>query len=300
MLVSIIIPCYKMGAYIGQALESVGRQTCTDWEVLAVDDCGPDDGTREAIGAFAVQHPSHRIECIRHSVNRGVSAARNSALSAAKGEFLAFLDPDDLWAANYLESQVWSMQENTSIQVSYTGAVRVDASGEPLGETLRPVEAELADWPQSLYRRNFIIPSCVMVARDAVTGLQGFDETPELQHVEDWDLWLRLIEAGRLFRFNTETVALYREHTGAATQQNDPMIQRVIALRNKHLQCSGFRQFMAGYVTDLERENARLRAALARPCYLGLWRVAAKITPGFMKQAFHKMTQVRRSGAPKA
>jgi len=289
-----------MGSYVGLALESVAKQTCADWELLVVDDCGPDDGTRAAILAFADQQSSHRIECIRHSVNRGVSAARNTALSAAKGELLAFLDPDDLWAPNYLESQIRSIQENIPVQVSYTGAVRVDEIGEPLGETLRPVEVELADWPQSLYRRNFMIPSCVMVTRCAVTGLQGFDETPELQHVEDWDLWLRLVEAGRLFRFNAETVALYREHTGAATQQNHRMIQRVIALRKKHMLCSAFRQFMAGYVTELERENAKLKATLARPWYLGLWRVAAKITPKCMKQVFHKTTQARRLVAPRA
>ena len=65
-LVSIIIPCYKMGKYIGEALESVGNQTYAHWEVIAVDDCGPEDGTKEIIESFAECHPQHRIEFIRH------------------------------------------------------------------------------------------------------------------------------------------------------------------------------------------------------------------------------------------
>ena len=71
-LVSIIIPSYKMGRYIGEALESVGKQTYENWEVIAVDDCGPEDGTKEIIESFAACHPQHRIEFIRHQKNGGV------------------------------------------------------------------------------------------------------------------------------------------------------------------------------------------------------------------------------------
>ena len=60
-LVSVIMPCYKMGRFIGEALESVGKQTYTNWEVIAVDDCGPEDGTRKAVEFFAKQFPNNRI-----------------------------------------------------------------------------------------------------------------------------------------------------------------------------------------------------------------------------------------------
>ena len=88
-LVSVIIPCYKTGRFIGEALESVGKQSYLNWEVLAVDDCGPEDGTREAVKAFAANHPDQRVEYIRHDCNRGVSAARNTGIRAARGSVVA-------------------------------------------------------------------------------------------------------------------------------------------------------------------------------------------------------------------
>ena len=71
LLVSVIIPCYKMGGYIAEALESIGKQTYENWEVIAVDDCGPEDGTREIVESFAADQPQHRVEYIRHKENGG-------------------------------------------------------------------------------------------------------------------------------------------------------------------------------------------------------------------------------------
>ena len=94
---SIIIPAYKMGRFIGEALASVGVQSCRDWEVIVVEDCGPEDGTEAIVRDFAKAHPNHRVEFIRHERNTGVSGARNTAIAAARGDFLAFLDPDNYW-----------------------------------------------------------------------------------------------------------------------------------------------------------------------------------------------------------
>jgi glycosyltransferase involved in cell wall biosynthesis len=80
----VILPCYKTGQFIGEALESVGVQTYTNWEVIAVDDCGPEDGTRGAVEAFAAKFPDHRILYHRHKLNAGVSAARNTGIRAAR------------------------------------------------------------------------------------------------------------------------------------------------------------------------------------------------------------------------
>ena len=88
-LVSVIMPCYKMGRFIGEALESVGKQTYTNWEVIAVDDCGPEDGTREALEFFAKQFPNNQIIYHRHEKNGGVSAARNMAIELSRGQYLA-------------------------------------------------------------------------------------------------------------------------------------------------------------------------------------------------------------------
>ena len=74
-----------MGRFIGDALNSVSKQTYDNWEVIVVDDCGPEDGTREVVDSFAEMHGQHRIEYITHAKNLGVSAARNSGIDVAKG-----------------------------------------------------------------------------------------------------------------------------------------------------------------------------------------------------------------------
>ena len=90
-LVSVIMPAYKMGQFIGEALDSVGARTYPHWEVIVLDDAGPEDGMRAAVEAFAAKHADRRVEYIRHETNQDVSAARNTAMSAAEGSVLAFL-----------------------------------------------------------------------------------------------------------------------------------------------------------------------------------------------------------------
>jgi glycosyltransferase involved in cell wall biosynthesis len=264
-LISVIIPCYKMGLFIGDALASVGTQTFTDWEVIAVDDCGPDDGTRAVVDSFTLRFPSHRVEYIRHETNRGVSAARNTAIAAAKGEFLAFLDPDDLWAETYLEEHMRVLASDQSPAVSYTDARYVDESGAIMGGSWGPWGGDLDAWPDSLYRRNFINPSAAVARSRVIKEVGGFDETAAIQHVEDWDLWLRLVARGERFAYTPSAVEYYRKHTEAATSNMEKMAVRVRLLREKHLSGEDFKRFMAAYVTDLELKCVDLEAKLAQP-----------------------------------
>ncbi len=100
-LVSVIIPCYNRADIIGRAMRCVQRQTFCDWEMIIVDD-GSQDDLAAAVGAFA---DDPRIRLVRHPVNRGVSAARNTGTAAATGRFVAFLDSDDEWIPEKLERQ---------------------------------------------------------------------------------------------------------------------------------------------------------------------------------------------------
>lgn len=261
---SVIIPSYKMGRYIGEALSSVGTQTCKDWEVIAVDDCGPEDGTRTAVEAFAARFGSHRVEYIRHEVNRGVSAARNTAIAAARGEFLAFLDPDDRWGERYFEEHLGVLSADQGLAVSYTYARHVDESGAINGSIWGPSPADLDSWPDSLYRRNFINPSTAIVRSRAIREAGGFDETPALQHVEDWDLWLRLVARGERFVYTPSAEEYHRQHNGAASGNAEKMAVLAKALREKHLKTPDFGRFIAGYVTDLERKCRQLEKEVGK------------------------------------
>lgn len=121
-LISIITPMYKGAAFVGETIESVLRQTYTDWEMIIVDDCSPDDGA----GIRVVKHYNDpRIKLVESKVNKGSSGARNIALQKAKGRYIAFLDSDDIWNPGFLERQLSFMAEKDAILV-FSSYRRID------------------------------------------------------------------------------------------------------------------------------------------------------------------------------
>ena len=252
-LVSVIMPCYKMGRFIGEALESVGKQTYPNWEVIAVDDCGPEDGTREAVEDFAKKFPAHRIIYHRHEKNGGVSAARNTAIGMAQGEYLAFLDPDDWWNRDYLEKQILAFEKVSQVAVVYTGTSKVDEKGAFLEEWCPP-ESFVNAMPESVFLGNYINPSATVATKDSVTKVGGFDTTSELQHVEDWDLWIKLALSGYLFNRSSAPLVNYRQHEGAAGSDLEKLRQRTLALMYKHASNPVFFKVFLDRLHFLEKE----------------------------------------------
>ena len=106
-LISIIMPTYNCGKYISESIQSVINQTYTKWELIIVDDCSTDD-TKDIIKLFH----DNRICYVMNEKNKGAAISRNLALSIAKGEWIAFLDSDDIWKCNKLEKQISFMKKN--------------------------------------------------------------------------------------------------------------------------------------------------------------------------------------------
>jgi glycosyltransferase involved in cell wall biosynthesis len=231
-LVSVILPCYKMGQFISEALESIGSQVYTEWEVIAVDDCGPEDGTRAVIEAFASRHLDHRIELICHETNQGVGAARNTAIAAAKGDFLAFLDPDDHWKPDHLKRSMGQFEEFPSLGVT-SSSVEVLWEGE---------ESRVEQWlhggwtkdefPYSMCCVNFIQMSSAVARRSVVVSVMGFSKDTEL--IEDYDLWIRLIANGIKFGLLEDVTSCYRKHSEGATANHRRMDELHENLMSRH------------------------------------------------------------------
>lgn len=224
-----------MGKFIGAALESVGAQTCTEWEIIVVDDCGPEDGTEEIVKSFATKYPQNRIEFIRHEKNTGVSGARNTAIRASQGEFLAFLDPDDMWKPTYLHRVMEAFEASAEVDVvaSAVEIFRGTEVGKTIGKALQK-KWQIEKFPYSLVVGNFIQPSAVVVRIEAMKIVGYFDETPELQHIEDYDLWIRLTQADKKFQFINECLVRYRKHENAATSNTLQMHHLLERLTAKH------------------------------------------------------------------
>jgi glycosyltransferase involved in cell wall biosynthesis len=234
-LVSVVMPTHGMGAFIAAALGSVAAQTYTNWEVLVVDDRGPEDGTLGIVQGFAERWGGARVRLIRHVTNQGVSAARNTGITEARGEFVAFLDPDDLWLPVHLARLLALFHRGKDLDVA-SGPVELFWEGP--GAAAPRLHA-IAPWqrryfPHSLSFSNFIQPSASLVRRSVLLELGGFDTDPAIQHIEDYDLWLRLVEKGSRFAFLEEHTSRYRKHAGAATADQARMNRLHDLLYVKH------------------------------------------------------------------
>ena len=214
-LVSVIIPAYKMGRFIKQALRSVAAQTYKNWELILVDDCGPEDGTREAIEEFAIEHPSRRIKYFRNAENVGCGHSRNIAIAAARGEFLALLDPDDFWDAHHLEL---ALCEIGDADLCLSRCRSIDEESNDQGPHMGGRMKELEDaFPRSLFRENFLLPSSTVMCHDLMRRIGGFATREHALNAADWDFYLRCVAAGAWFVFLPEETCHYRRHQGAAT-----------------------------------------------------------------------------------
>ena len=157
-LVSIITPMYKGAAFVGETIESVQAQSYRDWEMIIVDDCSPDNGAGIAVvKRYAAKDA--RIILIESKENKGSSGARNIALRAAKGRYIAFLDSDDLWHSDFLEKQLEFMQEKDAGFV-FSSYRRIDENTKE--EILRPfIVPERVNYKRIL-KANPIFPSTIM------------------------------------------------------------------------------------------------------------------------------------------
>ncbi|MBI4527663.1 MAG: glycosyltransferase family 2 protein [Deltaproteobacteria bacterium] len=180
-LVSVIIPTCNRWPMVAEAVESVLGQSFKRFELIVVDD-GSEDGT-----AMNLRQYGSRLRVI-FQPRRGVAAARNVGVRASAGEYLAFLDSDDLWKRRKLEIQLDFMQAHREIQICQTDeiwirrGIRVNPKlkhRKPSGDIFR-ASLDLC----------LVSPSAVMIARELFARAGGFDET--LPVCEDYDLWLRI------------------------------------------------------------------------------------------------------------
>jgi glycosyltransferase involved in cell wall biosynthesis len=180
-LVSVIIPTYNRADLVRQAVASVMAQTYRDFEIVVVDDGGT-DGTFEALAAW----PELRL--LRHAGRRGVSAARNTGINAARGQWLAFLDSDDLWLPDKLARQIFLLEGTPELLICQTEETWV-RHGVRVNKPLSHRKVAGRIFLPSL-TRCMISPSAVILNRRLFEDHGVFDAT--LAAAEDYDLWLRL------------------------------------------------------------------------------------------------------------
>jgi glycosyltransferase involved in cell wall biosynthesis len=231
-LVSVVLPSYRMGRFVPQALASVGAQTHGDWEVVLVDDHGPEDGTREAVEAFAREHPAQRVEYIRNAENLGCGHSRSIGIAEAKGEILAFLDPDDFWTPRHVETALRGMGE---ADICFTRCRSIDGEGRDLGPHMGGRMDELvAVFPGSLFSENFLLPSSTVVRHEVIRRIGAFATREHALNAADWDFYLRCVAGGVRFAFLPDETCHYRRHEGAATSNYLVMTRECVRILRRN------------------------------------------------------------------
>ncbi len=202
MKVSVIVPTYNYGRFIEGCLNSIFSQTFKDFEVIVVDD-GSTDGTGEIIKSYP--RPVRSI----YQENRGLPAARNRAIEASQGEYLAFLDSDDLWLPEKLGEQVRIMDGDRELGIVFSDASAFDGEKIIRESILEEESICTGHCFARLFMGNFLVMPTVMIRKSCLRQTGLFDET--LPVVADYDLWLRISAFFRI-GFVDRPLAMYRVH----------------------------------------------------------------------------------------
>lgn len=224
------MPAYNAAPYISETLDSVFQQTFTDYEVILVNDGSPDTLELER----ALEPYMGRIRYIKQS-NLGAGAARNEGLRAAQGEFIAFLDADDLWLPNYLDEQLKFIRDNNVDLVCadamhfgdspWAGTTYMEAfmkTAPPAGEV---TFLGLVSAAQSL------ITSGILSRRAPIVEVGLFDEG--LRNSQDFDLWLRLLRHGARLAYQKQLLLRYRCHANSLSGDEINRTVRELRIHDK-------------------------------------------------------------------
>lgn len=231
-LVSVIIPCYNQARFLRAAVDSVHHQTYRNFEVIIVDDGSTDD-----TAAVAADIRDSRVKYI-YQVNRGLAGARNAGLRLAQGEYVAFLDADDVFLPHKLEVQVAALDQHPAWGL-------VSGGWAYLTNAAHPVEARPWEWAPHLDLASWLlgcptIPCGVLARRQWVEAVGGFDEQlRRAEGAEDWDLWLRLAYAGCQMEWTQDIVCLYRLHDANMTRNEARQKAAHIAVLDKFFTAHG-------------------------------------------------------------
>lgn len=198
-LVSVITPAYNAERFIQETIDSVRRQTYQNWEHLVVIDCNSKDATEKMVREISAQDP--RVKCITSSKAYGAAENRNIGLEQAQGEYLAFLDADDLWASNKLENQVQFMEKH-DYAFTYTAYTRISEDSKTLGDFIpAPERVTYLD----LLKNNRVGCLTALVKKSEYKNITFIEEG-----WEDLNLWLHLLKQKPYGYGLNENLAFYR------------------------------------------------------------------------------------------
>ena len=246
-LVSVIITTYNRREFVREAIESVQRQDFSDYEIIVVDD-GSTDGTEEFLKEFNSIHYFYQK-------NQGVSRARNQGLKLARGDYICFLDSDDLWLPRKLSIQTKVMRKNREINVTYTDEIWIRR-----GKRVNPKKKhqKYSGWIfKHCLPLCIISPSSVMLRREIFEEVGYFDEN--LPVCEDYDLWLRIAARHPIFFIDEKLIVKRGGH-------NDQLSHRFWG--NDRFRVKALEKIISDGILDKSQKNLAIQELIRKSTIL--------------------------------
>lgn len=200
MKVSIITPVYNSEKFIRETIVSVLNQTYDNWEMILIDDCSTDN-SESIIKEYT--NKDNRFRYIKLKENSGVANARNIGIGEAKGRFIAFLDSDDVWYKNKLETQV-NYMINNNISFCFSAYEVIDENSKIINQKITPSKQIISY--EDILKQNVIGCLTVIIDKNSITDL----EMPKIRH-EDFATWIKILKSGQKAYCIDEVLASYRK-----------------------------------------------------------------------------------------
>jgi glycosyltransferase involved in cell wall biosynthesis len=294
-LVSVVIASYNMARFLPYAIQSAAEQTYRHLEIHVVDD-GSTDGTPRVVHSLL---EDARVEYHR-TVHQGVAAAKNRGIQESTGEYIAFLDADDVWIADKLERQLPLFNRSKDVGVVHSDLIRMNSEGGRIRQNRPKVyDGRVSD---RLFVANFVGFSTAIVRKECLSRVGTFDET--LPMGIDYDLWLR-ISAQYEFQYLDEVTTQYRVWGGQISKPSNyrARYQCGARIRRKFLEAHGDlvgktvrRRAWASFNTNLGNAilsydkdrigaaRAFFRALVMVPTYVRAWKAMARLLADLGRQ----------------
>jgi glycosyltransferase involved in cell wall biosynthesis len=211
--VSIIMPVLNGERYIIEAIESILAQTYKNYELVAVDD-GSTDRTRELLHEY---RDKLELRYVHHPMCKGIAVSVNDGIRASTGEYITFLDHDDVWFPHLLETQVGHLESHPEVGMVHADFQTIDAEGNAIEESVarcRGRRRPSGEVFRQLFMDSFIAASSVLIRKECFERLGGFDES---LHWGDYHMWLRIARHYKI-DYVPEVLTKYRQHTSQSTR----------------------------------------------------------------------------------
>lgn len=227
-MISIIMGIYNCEATLIDAIESIAKQTYTDWELIMCDD-GSQDGTYEVARRYMEEHPQYRIKILKHEKNQGLNQTLNDCLAVATGDFIARMDADDISLPERFEKEMQEFEKEPELSVVSCPMIYFDENG------VWATGKRSKEYPEKkdLVRGTVHTHAPCIIRQEAIRNVGGYSVDKRLLRVEDWHLWVKIYASGRYGKNIEEPLYMMRDDANATKRRkfkyrfNESLVSRI-------------------------------------------------------------------------